>query len=69
MQMYEDQIQLKQSYEEEHLDFAKVKEQVEQHGENVRKSENKASNELKTKGAKVLVLRTLGEGHGQKEKT
>jgi hypothetical protein len=34
------------SYEEEHSDSAKVKEQVEQHGKNVRKSENKASNEL-----------------------
>jgi len=40
-QAYEDQIQLKKSYEEEHSDSAKVEEQVEQHGENVRKSEIK----------------------------
>jgi hypothetical protein len=36
--MYEDQIQLKKSYEEEHSDSVKVEEQVEQHGENMRKS-------------------------------
>jgi hypothetical protein len=37
-QMYEDQIQLKKSYEEEHSDSIKVEEQVEQHGENMTKS-------------------------------
>jgi len=45
-----------------------MEEQVEQHGENVRKSENKVSHELKTKGDKVSSLRKLGEGHNQKEK-
>jgi hypothetical protein len=40
-QVYEDQIQLKKSYEEEHSDSAKMEEQAEQHGENVRKSEIK----------------------------
>jgi len=45
-----------------------VKEQAEQHGENVRKSENKVSHELKTKEDKVSALRKLGEGHGQKRK-
>jgi hypothetical protein len=59
-QVYEDQIQLKKSYEEEHSDSAKVEEQVEQHGENVRKSENKVSHELKTKGDKVSALKKLG---------
>jgi len=39
-QVYENQIQLKKSYEEEHSTLAKVDEQVEQHCENVRKSEN-----------------------------
>jgi len=34
----------------------------------VRKSENKVSQELKTKGDKVLALQKLGKGHGQKEK-
>jgi len=48
-QAYEDQIQLKKNYEEEHSDSAKIEEQAEQHGENVRKSENKVSHELKTK--------------------
>ena len=67
-QVYEDQIQLKKSYEEEHSDSAKVEEQAKQHGENVMKSENKVSRELKTKGDKVLALRKLGEGHDQKEK-
>jgi len=45
-----------------------MEEQVEQHGENVRKSENKVSHELKTKGDKVSSLRKLGEGHNRKEK-
>jgi hypothetical protein len=54
---------LKKSYEEDHSDSAKVEEQAEQHGENVRKSEIKVSHELKTKGDKVLALRKLGEGH------
>jgi hypothetical protein len=45
-----------------------VKEQAEQHGENVRKSENKVSHELKTKEDKVSALRKLGEGHDQKRK-
>jgi len=45
-----------------------VEEQAEQHGENVRKSENKGSHELKTKGDKVSALKKLGEGHDQKEK-
>jgi hypothetical protein len=67
-QVYEDQIQLKKSYEDEHSDSAKVEEQTEQHGENVRKSENKVSHELKTKEDKISALRKLGEGHGQKEK-
>jgi hypothetical protein len=67
-QVYEDQIQLKKSYEEEHLDSAKMEEQAEQHGENVRMSENKVSYKFKTKGDKVSTLRKLGEGHGQKEK-
>jgi hypothetical protein len=62
-QVYENQIQLKKSYEEDHSDSAKVEEQAEQHGENVRKSEIKVSHELKTKGDKVLALRKLGEGH------
>jgi len=48
--------------------LAKVEEQAEQHGENARKSENKVSHELKTKGDKVSALRKLGEGHNQKEK-
>ena len=39
--MYEDQIQLKKSCEEEHPGLAKVEEQDEQHGKNVRKSEIK----------------------------
>jgi hypothetical protein len=67
-QVYEDQIQLKKSYEEEHSYSAKVEEQAEQHGENVRKSENKVSHKLKTKGDKVSALKKLGEGHDQKEK-
>jgi hypothetical protein len=67
-QVYEDQIQLKKSYEDEHSDSAKVEEQTEQHGENVRKSENKVSHELKTKEDKISALRKLGEGHDQKEK-
>jgi len=67
-QVYDDQIQLKKSYEEEHSDLAKVEEQAEQHGENVRKSENKVSHEFKTKGDKFSAFRKLGEGHGQKEK-
>jgi uncharacterized protein (DUF4415 family) len=66
--VYEDQIPLKKSYEEEHSDSAKVEEQVEQHGENVRKSENKVSYELKIKRDKVLALRNLGEGHEKKRK-
>jgi hypothetical protein len=66
-QVYEDQIQLKKSYEE-HSALPKMEEQIEQHGENVSKSENKVSHELKTKGDKVLALRKLGEGHDQKEK-
>jgi hypothetical protein len=45
-----------------------VEEQTEQHGENVRKSENKVSHELKTKEDKISALRKLGEGHDQKEK-
>ena len=67
-QVYEDQIQLKKSYEEEHSDSPKVEEQAEQHGENVRKSENKVSHELKTKSDKFSALRKLGEGHDQTEK-
>jgi len=67
-QVYEDQIQLKKSYEEEHLDSAKVEEQAEQHGENVRKSENKMSHEFDKKRDKVSALRKLKEGHNQKEK-
>jgi hypothetical protein len=45
-----------------------MEEQVEQHGENVRKSENKVSHELKIKRDKVLALRKLWEGHGKKRK-
>jgi hypothetical protein len=67
-QVYEDKIQLKKSYEEEHSDSAKVEEQAKQYGENVKKSENKVSHELKTEGDKVSALRKLGEGHDQKEK-
>jgi hypothetical protein len=67
-QVYENQIQLKKSYEDEHSDSAKVKEQTKQHDENVRKSENKVSHELKTKEDKISALRKLWEGHGQKEK-
>ena len=67
-QVYEDQIQLNKSYEEEHSTLGKVEEEAEQHGENVRKSVNKVSHELKTKGDKVSALKKLGEGHGQKEK-
>ena len=59
-QVYEDQIQLKKSYEKEHSDLAKVEELAEQHGENVRKSENKVSHELKTKRDKVSALKKLG---------
>jgi len=59
---------LKKIYEEEYSALAKVEEQAEQHGENARKSENKVSHELKTKGDKVSALRKLGEGHNQKEK-
>jgi hypothetical protein len=62
-QVYEDQIQLKKSYEEEPSDSAKVEEQAEQHGENVRKSENKMSHELRIKGDKVSTLRKLEEDH------
>jgi hypothetical protein len=36
-QVYEDQIQLKKSYEEEHSALAKVEEQAEQHDENLKK--------------------------------
>jgi hypothetical protein len=64
--VYEDQIQLNKSYEEEHSTLGKVEKEVEQHGENVRKSVNKVSHELKTKGDKVSALKKLGEGHGQK---
>jgi len=67
-QVYEDPIQLKKSYEEEHSALAKVEEQAEQHGENVRKSENKVSHELKTKGDKVSAFRKLGKAHDKKEK-
>jgi hypothetical protein len=67
-QVYEDQIQLNKSYEEEHSTLGKVEEEAEQHGENVRKSVNKVSHELKTKGDKVSALKKLGEGHDQKEK-
>jgi muconolactone delta-isomerase len=49
-------------------DLAKMEKQAEQHGEDVRKREKKVSHELKTKGNKVSALRTLGEGHGQKQK-
>jgi hypothetical protein len=65
-QVYEDQIQLNKSYEEEHSTLGKVEKEAEQHGENVRKSVNKVSHELKTKGDKVSALKKLGEGHGQK---
>jgi len=76
-QVYKDQIQLKKGYEEEqHVsakveeqkDLAKMEKQAEQHGEDVRKREKKVSHELKIKGNKVSALRTLGEGHGQKQK-
>jgi hypothetical protein len=53
---------------EEQKDLAKMQKQAEQHGEDVRKREKKVSHELKTKGNKVSALRTLGEGHGQKQK-
>jgi len=66
-QVYEDQIQLKKCYEKEHSDSAKLEKQAKQHAENVRKSENKVSHELKTTEDKVSALRKLGEGHGQKE--
>ena len=65
--MYEHQIQLKKSYEEEHSDSAKMEEQTEQHGENVRKIENKVSHELKIKRDEVLALEKLEEGHGKKQ--
>jgi hypothetical protein len=74
--VYEDQIQLKKGYEEEqHVsakveeqkDLAKMEKQAEQHGEDVRKREKKVSHELKTKGNKVSAVRTLGEGHSQKQ--
>jgi hypothetical protein len=58
---------LKKSYEEEHSDSAKMEEQVEQHGENVRKIENKVSHELKIKRDEVLALEKLEEGHGKKQ--
>jgi len=76
-QVYEDQIQLKKGYEEEqHVsakveeqkDSAKMEKQVEQYGKDVRKREKKVRHELKTKGNKVLALRTLGEGHSQEQK-
>jgi histidinol dehydrogenase len=75
--VYEDQIQLKKGYEEEqHVlakveeqnNLAKMKKQVEQHSEDVRKRVKKVSHELKTKGNKVLALRTLGEGYDQEHK-
>jgi hypothetical protein len=44
-----------------------VEEQAEQHGENVRKSENKVSHELKIKRDEVLALEKLEEGHGKKQ--
>jgi hypothetical protein len=66
--VYEDQIPLKKSYEKEHSYSPKVEEQLEQHGQNVRKSENKVSYELKTKRDKVLALRKLEERHGKKKK-
>jgi uncharacterized Zn finger protein (UPF0148 family) len=44
-----------------------VEEQVEKHGKNVRKSENKVSHELKTKEDKVSALRKL-EGVTTKKK-
>ena len=52
----------------EQKDLAKMEKQAEQHGEDVRKREKKVSHELKKKGNKVSALRTLGEGHGQKQK-
>ena len=58
---------MKKSYEEEHSDSAKMEEQVEQHGENVRKIENKVSHELKIKRDEVLALEKLEEGHGKKQ--
>jgi hypothetical protein len=45
-----------------------VEEQAEQHGENVRKSENKVSYKLKTKGDKVLALRKLGGSRPKRKK-
>lgn len=59
---------MKKSYENEHLDSTKVEDQVEQHGENMRKNENKVSHEFKTKGDKVLALMKLEEGYDQKQK-
>jgi len=53
---------------EEQKDLAKMEKQAKQHSEDVRKREKKVSHELKTKGNKVSDLRTLGEGHGQKQK-
>ena len=44
-----------------------MEEQAEQHGENVRKIENKVSHELKIKKDKVSTLRKLEEGHGKKQ--
>ena len=44
-----------------------MEEQVEQHGENVRKIENKVSHELKIKRDEVLALEKLEEGHGKKQ--
>jgi len=76
-QVYEDQIQLKKGYkEEQHVstkveeqkDLAKMEKQAEQYGEDVRKREKKVSHELKIKRNKVSAFRTLGKGHGQKQK-
>jgi hypothetical protein len=53
---------------EEQKNSAKMKKQVEQHGEDVRKREKKVSHELKTKRNKVLALKTLRKGHGQEQK-
>ena len=51
-----------------HSNSTKVEEQVKQHGENVRKSENKVSHELKTKRDKIPALRKLGEVTAKKKK-
>ena len=53
---------------EEQKDSAKMKKQVEQHGEDWGRENRKWAMSWKKKGNKVSALRTLGEGHDQEQK-